>query len=161
MRPHRQRRPRAAAEIVAEVLAEQEGRANGRKEAMTVRVFRAFSRLGPPITRHAEPVQFRAGVLTLSVDDSGWLTELTFLRPEILQRMAGLLGKPWVKDVRLRHAPLGRAEELRPQKQPMPVLAPEDEATVAGWAAEIADPEIRDAMLRAARRAVSTLKRRP
>jgi hypothetical protein len=113
-------------------------------------VFRAFSRLGPPITSHAEPVQFRAGLLTVSVDDSAWLTELTFLRPEMLTRLNRMLGAEMVRDVRLRHAPLQADAKPAPRPAAPPRLSPEKAQAIETWAADIKSDEIREAMMRAA-----------
>jgi hypothetical protein len=144
--------PSAAGEIVARILADQEGhpgRSSQRRGAAALRVFRAFSRLGPPITSHAEPVQFRAGVLSLTVDDSAWLTELSFLRPEMLERLNRMLGRAMVTEIRLRHAPLSRPPHRPEPLGGPPALTAAEQAALDAWSALIADEGVRAAMRRA------------
>ncbi len=52
--------------------------------------------------RHSRPAGVRGGVLTVEVDSSVWLSELTLLRPELEKRIAEIA--PIVKKIRLRLA---------------------------------------------------------
>lgn len=129
-----------------------------REGAITVRVFRAFQSLGPSITRHADLVGIRGGVLTLVVDDPTWLTELGFLRPEIIANMNRALPRPMITDVRLRH---GRRERRAPVQRPPPVkLTRAQVETVESLGQEIRDPELRVALMKAAERALGAGKKK-
>ena len=67
--------------------------------------------IGPPITEHAEPIMLRGGILTVNVADSAWLTELTFLKKDILERINRGLLKPAVRDLRMKLGSVTRKRE--------------------------------------------------
>lgn len=114
-----------------------------------MRVFAAFEKLGPPFTQHAEPVHLRAGVLSLVVDDSTWLTEMTFLQPELIGRINQLIGREVVKEIRLRLGKLSPKKKVRERALP-PKVSRENAERIDAWAEQIKDPAVRDAMKRAA-----------
>ena len=141
------------ADLVARFMSKRQGStARSGMEAKAMKVFAAFARIGPPLTENAEPAFFRSGVLTLTVGKSAWLTELTFLKGEVMERMNAALGKPVVKDIRLRLGNLRRPPP--PKVKPVRLSAAELER-VEGWAQEISDPEVREAMMRAAAQSVA------
>lgn len=154
------------ADLVARVLARREGRAPPGVGRATLEVFRAFARLGPPLSEHARPAAYRRGVLSLEVGESAWLTELTFLTPELIERLNRLLGGPLIREIRLR---LGTLEKTRPPPPtPPPVLTHAQRELIARWTAPIADPDLREALARAAARSLERtdptgrpLRRRP
>jgi hypothetical protein len=143
----RSQRPTAVGDLVARFLSKRYGHPDRAKEAFAMRVFASFARIGPPITEHAEPVALRGGVLTLLVADSAWLTELTFLKAEIIDRVNQGLPKPVVKDVRMR---LGAPKKKRVEKAKPPELSREELSKLEKWGAEIPNEEVRLAMMRAA-----------
>lgn len=152
-----QRRPRARPALISEVVSQVVGKTEGqgsserKRGALTVRVFAAFEQLGPPFTTHAEPTFYRTGVLSLLVDDPTWMTELTFLKAELLTRINHLVGKETVKELRMRHGKLSRIKKKVPQKAEPPVLTADAVRRIEEWADEIRDPEVKEAMRRAAR----------
>ena len=150
------RRPVAVGEILARLLDEQTGPSEvsgTRPGAQKVgRVLSAFGRIGAPIGDHAEAIDFRRGVLTLQVHQSAWLTELTFLRSEIIERINKMVPGAPVKDVRLRLGP--RRRVVPPPSPPRP-LTPEEQATVDDWISPIADDAVKEAVRRAAARSVA------
>lgn len=113
----------------------------------TVDVFGAYRRLGPPLTLQAEPHSLRRGVLTLRVHGAAWLTELSFMLPQLKHRLNQSVGREVVQDVRLQ-----AGAPPPPRKRPLPRLSPEDLEKVERWGAQIRDPEVRAAVLRAAAR---------
>ena len=149
----RSRRPVPVGEILARLLDEKtspSGVSGPKFGAGGVsRVLTAFGRIGPPVTEHADAVNFRRGVLTLQVHESAWLTELTFLRSEIIERVNKMVGKTAVKEVRLR---LGPRKKTRPPAPPPKPLTAEQRAAVDDWTAPIADDAVREAARRAAAR---------
>lgn len=59
--------------------------------------------VGDAAAKHSRPVSLRKSVLTVHVDGSGWLYELTTRKREILAGLAqDLTGRKKIKDVRLR-----------------------------------------------------------
>ena len=145
----RSRRPVPVGDILARLLDEQEGGrgVSGGGAQRVSRVLSAFGRIGPPVTEHADAVGFRRGVLTLQVHESAWLTELTFLRTEIIERVNKMVGGAPVREVRLRLGPRRRIEPPPPPPRP---LTEAQRSQVEQWAAPIADEAVRDAVRKAA-----------
>lgn len=160
MPPRRRARLTAVAEVVQRIVAkETSDSAAERRGAIAIRVFAAFDRLGPPITQHAEPVHYRAGALTVVVDDPTWLTELTFLRPEILTRLERTLGRPLVKELRMRHGRLSRRPRPLPVKAELPKLDPDRARLVEALGELVPDESLRELVQRAARWALGAPRR--
>lgn len=143
------------ADVVAQVVGRRSrsGRGRGRD---TLAVFDAVRRLGPPLTRQAEPTGFRAGLLTLKVFGSVWMTELSFMIPTLKARLNRTIGREVVQDVRLVAGPPARRTGAR---GPLPPLTPEELDKVERWGAEITRPEVRAAVLRAASRHLARNRR--
>lgn len=119
-------------------------RRSGRR---TFEVFRAFESLGPPVTDHAEPSSFRQGRLTLQVRSSAWLTELGMMKTVLLDQLNARLSGRWVREVRFV---LG-SPRPRPARSPKaPRLSPRQQESVDSWGADIDDPKVREAFMRAA-----------
>jgi hypothetical protein len=134
-------------ELVSRFLAKREGHPARANEAIAMRVFAQFQKIGAPITEHAEPALLRGGILTLTVSSSAWLTELTFLKSEILERVNAGATKPVVRDLRMR---LGSVSKKKIEKAKPPELSSEELAKVEAWGDEIKSEEVRQAMMRAA-----------
>ncbi len=112
-------------------------------------VFRAFERIGPPFTDHAEPSSFRQGRLVLKVRSSAWLTELGMMQRQIAARMNAGLPGPWVTEVRLVLGnPRPRPEPSRRPAPPQPTMAQKDR--ISEWAAQLPGGPLRAAFERAA-----------
>ncbi len=58
--------------------------------------------VGAAIARHARPVGLRNGVLMIDVDEPGWVTEIQFLRDDLLTRLAQAAGEGAVTDLSVR-----------------------------------------------------------
>jgi predicted nucleic acid-binding Zn ribbon protein len=78
----------------------------GAPAARTVRsVFDDWAEVvGEGIAAHASPVSLRRGRLVVGVPDSAWATQLRFLEPQLLARLAEAFGPDEVSaiDVRVR-----------------------------------------------------------
>lgn len=140
-------KPVVVAEVLARLLSKREGTKEQAKQARALEIFAAFQRIGPPITDYAEPALFRRGVLTLTVRESTWMTELALLERQILDRLNRMLAKPRVKEIRLRLGNVKKKEIEKPRIRP---LTPKQQDDVKSWAEQIADPVVREAMVRAA-----------
>jgi len=159
------RRPRKKAllvfnDILVRVLANTEGAPKRRRSSKSLKVFEAFSTLGPPFTTHAEPSLFRKGTLTLTVEDSAWLTELTFLAPDIIERLNKTLGSNLVTEIRARHGQFAISQQKlksRTQKSSKadlsdpPPVSPYAEEQIESLAEYVKSPELLSAIQRAAR----------
>jgi len=63
-------------------------------------VFAEWSAIvGPTIAQHARPTRLRRGVLLVEVDGPEWMQELRFLKRELIEKLAGHLGRPTIRDV--------------------------------------------------------------
>jgi predicted nucleic acid-binding Zn ribbon protein len=56
---------------------------------------------GERIAQHARAVAVDRGVLVVVVDSPAWMTQLAFLKPELLRKVAARVGRGRVKDLRL------------------------------------------------------------
>lgn len=160
-------RPTRVDQIIAALVAQHEGasRAERRRGAWVMKTFAAYERLPPAVVRHSEPVSLRSGVLTVAVDEAVWLTELGFLRAEMIERLNRLLGRELVREIRLRQGRLTRkrgpkaAEPASPRTPPP--LPPARAEQVAEWTREVNDPELRASIERAARWALTAPRKKP
>lgn len=147
-------RPVPLADLVGRFLKKQDaaGSKERAQQSRAMEVFATFVRIGPPITDYADPVFFRRGQLTLSVSDPTWMTELSLLEKQLVERMNRMLGRKLVKGMRLRLGNVRRPEPDRPPPRP---LSPKQQEDVAEWAAHIADPVVKEAMIRAATKSLA------
>jgi hypothetical protein len=108
------------------------------------------SAVGERIASRTEPGRLRAGVLTIHAASAAWAQELTFLSPEIVERVQALglsvkslrfVVREAVGSTTPRRAPARPVETV--QKKPLPE---ELEARLA----RVADPELRAAIAEAA-----------
>lgn len=56
--------------------------------------------VGSEIARHTRAVKFEQGILTVSVDNMGWTTQLTYMKPQLLKAMSRSANRVAVKDIR-------------------------------------------------------------
>ena len=109
--------------------------------------------VGDAVARHAWPARMaRDGTLHVATSSSTWSLELTLLQATMLERLGAALGD--AAPTRLRFAP-GLVPDLRtPQDAAAPASALEpgagDRLRAAELTAGIEDPELRDAVARAA-----------
>ena len=57
---------------------------------------------GEKAARHSRPVAFKKAVLTVIVDGSSWLYELTTKKREIIKKLEGKFAGKTIKEIRLR-----------------------------------------------------------
>jgi predicted nucleic acid-binding Zn ribbon protein len=61
--------------------------------------------VGPSVAAHARPLSLRAGVLVIGTDQPGWATQLRFLGPDLLSRLASIAGDDAVERVEIKVVP--------------------------------------------------------
>lgn len=134
-----------------------------------IRAFQAWARgLPNRVVKNARPVRLDRGVLLVHVTNPMWAQELTYLAPQILERIAREPGTASVRSMTFRVAPLPAPIPLDGQMVD-PFLAklppvPKDPVVEAALTT-VADPGLRAAMETAAaasraRRALDTKKGR-
>jgi len=57
---------------------------------------------GEAAARHSKPVAFKKAVLTVNVDGSSWLYELTTKKKEIIKKLEGKFANKKVREIRFR-----------------------------------------------------------
>ena len=61
--------------------------------------------VGPAVAAHACPLSVRGGVLVIGADQPGWATQLRFLGPDLLARLASVAGQDAVQRVEIKVLP--------------------------------------------------------
>jgi predicted nucleic acid-binding Zn ribbon protein len=76
--------------------------------------------VGPSISAHSEPVAYRRGVLYVWVESSAWMQQLIFMRQPLKEKINGVLGINYVKEIQLtldRKSVPGEAESQEQLKK--------------------------------------------
>jgi len=105
--------------------------------------------VGDQIAARARPSGFRDGKLTVTVDNSPWMQQLTYLKKEIIEKINGNIGEEMVKDIYLK---AGNTHSIYPQT-PSPqktyrLLSPEELQLIEERSSGICDPELKESMFR-------------
>ncbi|MHB8846447.1 MAG: DUF721 domain-containing protein [Nitrospirota bacterium] len=112
------------------------------------RVFGLWAKaVGPGIARHSQPASIRGKRLTVVVDSSAWMQQLSMLKPEIISKVNDRLGPDGIEGITLRlgelEDPAGPPEEARPAAGPLDTA---ERKRIEEYLAGIADPEARAAL---------------
>jgi hypothetical protein len=113
------------------------------------RVFSLWAKaVGPGIARHSQPASIRGRRLTVIVDSSAWMQQLSLLKPEIIAKVNDRLGPDGIEGITLKlgelEGPGGPPEEVR--QAPDASLDPAEQKRVEDYLAGVADPEARAAL---------------
>lgn len=103
---------------------------------------------GPQLAARTWPTAISGDLLVIHVHDSQWLHELTYMRQDLLQRLATQLPNAAIKALRLRLGevpPVTRrpAPELGPPRLPPPQFSPEPDAATRAALETVTDPELK------------------
>ena len=110
------------------------------------RVFGQWGRaVGDVIAQHAQPSMVRGKRLTVTVDSSVWMQQLSLLRPEIIEKLNSAMGTNAVESITLQLGEITARPRprMKAQDRDLPPLTPEDRRKVEELASAIADPEAR------------------
>src|SRR5512134_3799317 len=113
------------------------------------RVFGLWAKaVGPGIARHSQPASIRGRRLTVIVDSSAWMQQLSMLKPEIIAKVNDRLGPDGIEGITLK---LGELEGPGgpPEEAGQALSAPLDSAEqkrIEEYLAGIVDPEARAAL---------------
>ncbi len=103
--------------------------------------------VGKQIAGRARPVSFRDGTLTVAVNSSPWMQQLTFLKKGMVEKLNARLGEELVRDIYLK---AGRPEKTPSEKSPAKrcarPLSAEERQKIAEITASVHDPELREAV---------------
>lgn len=102
---------------------------------------------GDQIAAHTRPDQIRFKKLYLIVENSVWLQQLLFLKPELIEKVNAVAGSRLVTDIVLRVGEVGgqsrSATSDIQREEDAAGPAPEALAQATSYAAGIKDPELR------------------
>jgi len=90
----------ASIEDVIKDVIKNIGLASGPSEEEVARLWAEV--VGQGAARHSKPISLKKSLLTVNVDDSGWLYELTTRKKDIIQKLENKFKGKKVKDVRFR-----------------------------------------------------------
>ncbi|MBW2260569.1 MAG: DUF721 domain-containing protein [Deltaproteobacteria bacterium] len=148
------RRPRREAPIKIE---EPLGRALERAAPLGKRLLAVKQRwrtiVSPRTLAHARPTSIRRNVLTLTVTDSLWMSELMYFAPKFLEALnESLPGDQALERIRLRvgELPPALGAGTLPAGELEPVVEVEVSAEIRERLERIEDPELREQMVRIA-----------
>jgi len=107
--------------------------------------------IGVPVGEHSHPMRLRGKTLILRVDHPSWMQELSFLKPQLLEKIRKALPSPPIDDIRfeLGELPAFAAHEETKNHLENRVLNKDEEEFIGRAAEQIHDPEIREAARRA------------
>lgn len=137
--------PRPLSGLMQESLAGS-GLAERLREAEIWRIWPEV--VGDTLSGRAQPLRIINGTLTVAVSSAPWLQELRFMTALMREKLNIRLGAEVVREIVLK---AGRVDTL-PAKEPEEIttarpLTPQQKAFIEAQAAEIADPEIRQALI--------------
>ncbi len=146
-------KPVRITEVLTKLLGGLQDKQVRRTGSRALEVFAAFDRIGPPVSDHAEPTLFKGGVLTLMVNGPTWLTELSFLERQVVDRLNEAIGRKVVRSLRLR---LGSPRKRVKPRPPKRRLTPQESQDVEHWTEDIKDDAVRAAVARAAKTSLAS-----
>ena len=102
---------------------------------------------GETIAAHTRPDQIKFKKLYLVAESSVWIQHLTFLKPELVEKVNAAAGSAMITDVVLRVGSVARVERIRETGAPDQVAAqtpsPQSLAEAEAQTAVVTDPELR------------------
>ncbi|MBF0152847.1 MAG: DUF721 domain-containing protein [Magnetococcales bacterium] len=108
--------------------------------------------VGPLLARHTEPLRLSDGTLTIRVDSPAWKSELEFIKPDLLERLAPLLPPGELKQINLKQGTLrllpGVQCPASPDLHPWPSPLPGEVERVQSMVASITDPGLQAVLYR-------------
>jgi hypothetical protein len=124
---------------------------NDRGWGAKLKEYRVFSlwqkAVGPGIARHAQPASIRGKRLTVMVDSSAWMQQLSLMKPEVLSRVNDRLGPDGIESITLKLGELERADERPEEYQPAAgKLETGEQKRIEEYLAGVKDPEAREAL---------------
>lgn len=114
-------------------------------------LWRHWSRLvGPEMAQHSEPVGIREGVLTIRVEAPVWVTQLSFLKPELLATLNSRLAGAPLSDIRFRAGALSRRlpDDRSVPPPPLPAATEAECRRAAELTAMVQDDQLRERLYR-------------
>ncbi|MEK6742713.1 MAG: DUF721 domain-containing protein [Nitrospirota bacterium] len=103
--------------------------------------------VGKGIARHARPAGMRGKKLTVIVDSSAWMQQLSMLKPEIMGKVNQHLREDAVDSISLKLGEFEPSAVPRDEYRPADgTLGPEEQARIEKCVAGIADQQTRESL---------------
>ena len=103
--------------------------------------------VGKGIARHARPTSMRGKKLTVLVDSSAWMQQLSLLKPEIMGKVNQHLREDAVESITLKLGEFEPSSVQRDEYRPADgKLGPEEQTRIENCVAGIADLQTRDSL---------------
>lgn len=113
--------------------------------------------VGAEIAAHARPFRWQGHVLVVRVKHPAWIQELSYFKPQMLERIRASHPEAELLDIRFEVGELPAYEQAEIGEETLAprMLSAEEREFIERTAQEIDDPEIREAAERAMRRSMS------
>ena len=103
--------------------------------------------VGKGIARHARPAGMRGKKLTVLVDSSAWMQQLSMLKPEIMGKVNQHLREDAIESITLKLGEFEPSAIQRDEYRPDPGrLGPEEQTKIEECVAGIADEQTRESL---------------
>lgn len=99
--------------------------------------------VGSGIAIHAQPIAFRDGTLTLSVDSAPWMQQLTYLKRDLIAKVNERLGEEMVKEIYMKAGKIASVPAQKPHKPKRRELTDEERSLIKEQIESVSDPELR------------------
>lgn len=111
------------------------------------RVFSLWAKaVGPGIARHSQPASIRGRRLTVIVDSSAWMQQLSLLKPDIVAKVNDRLGPDGIESITLKLGELERpAGPAEAEQAPAGTVTAEERRRIEDALADIKEPSAKDA----------------
>ena len=102
--------------------------------------------VGPAISRHAQPLSLRNKKLTIIVDSSAWMQQLSLLKPELLEKVSAALGKEAVQSISLKLGEVFSSTKAIEEQPRTGTLEAGEQERIESIVKDIKDADIRESL---------------
>ncbi len=111
------------------------------------RVFGRWEKIvGAVIARHAQPQSVRGKKLSVQVDNSSWMQQLSLLKPELIEKVNRALGGGAIQDITLRLGEVAVSSKPTEDAAPPASLDEGERRKVEQYIKDIKDPVVKEAL---------------
>ncbi len=102
--------------------------------------------VGDVIARHTQPLSLKGKKLSVQVDSSVWMQQLSLLKPELIEKVNRGLGEGTITNVTVALGEVKRRSGRREASSPLPPLSDEERMAIDRYTETVREPEIREAI---------------
>lgn len=104
--------------------------------------------VGDVIARHAQPLSLKGKKLSVRVDSSVWMQQLTLLKPELIEKVNRGLGEGTITSITVTLGEVKGRSRHGEKLPPLPPLSDDDRRMIDRYTEAVQEPEIREAIRR-------------